>query len=94
MVTPQETKQIDRARWPYTTLFDIMRPLAEIRTVGPDTPPKTALEIMSSQDLNQLPVVSDQSRGWCRLAGPRPQLSAHTGRPEGLSRSEIHNEIA
>ena len=47
------------ARWPYTTLFDIMRPLAEIRTVAPDTPLKTALEIMGSQNLNQLPVVSD-----------------------------------
>jgi predicted transcriptional regulator len=40
-------------------LFDIMRPSAEIRTVAPDTPLKTALEIMGSQDLNQLPVVSD-----------------------------------
>jgi Zn-dependent protease len=59
MVTPQEIKQIDRARWPYTTLFDIMRPLSEIRTVAPDTPLKTALEIMGSHDLNQLPVVSD-----------------------------------
>jgi len=59
LVTPQEIKQIDRARWPYTTLFDIMRPLAEIRTVTPDTPLKTALEVMASQDLNQLPVVAD-----------------------------------
>jgi Zn-dependent protease/predicted transcriptional regulator len=60
LVTPHEIKEIDRARWPYTTLFDIMRPLEEIRTVTPKTPLKEALEIMSSQDLNQLPVVSNR----------------------------------
>jgi predicted transcriptional regulator len=59
MVTPHEIKEIDHARWPYTTLFDTMRPLAEIRTTTPDTPLKVALEIMGSQDLNQLPVVSN-----------------------------------
>jgi len=59
IVTPHEVKKIDRARWPYTTLFDIMRPLEEIRTVTPETPLKAALEIMGRQDLNQLPVVSN-----------------------------------
>lgn len=60
IVTPHEVKKIDRARWPYTTLFDVMRPLEEIRTVTPETPLKAALEIMGSQDLNQLPVVSNR----------------------------------
>src|ERR1051326_9219524 len=59
IVTPHEVKKVDRARWPYTTLFDIMRPLEEIRTVTPETPLKAALEIMGRQDLNQLPVVSN-----------------------------------
>ena len=87
LVTPQEIKEIDRARWPYTTLFDIMRPLAEIRTVTPNTPLKEALEIMSSQDLNQLPVVSNRHVDGVRHAGPSPQLSAHADRAESLSRS-------
>jgi Zn-dependent protease len=59
LVTPHEVKTVDRARWPYTTIFDIMRPISEIRQVEPGTPLKVALEIMSRENLNQLPVVSD-----------------------------------
>ncbi len=64
LVTPHEVKAIDRARWPYTTLVDIMRPLDELHTVPPDTPLKNVLEIMGREDLNQLPVMSNG-----RLAG-------------------------
>ena len=60
LVTPHEVKTLDRARWPYTTVFDIMRPIDEIRTVQPGTPLKAALEIMSRENLNQLPVVKDR----------------------------------
>jgi len=59
LVTSHEVKTIDRARWPYSTVFDIMRPIDEIRTVQPETPLKTALEIMSRENLNQLPVMKD-----------------------------------
>ena len=59
LVTPHEVKQIPRARWPFTTLYDIMRPLEQMRTVTPETPLVSALELMSREDLNQLPVVSD-----------------------------------
>jgi CBS domain-containing protein len=41
-----------------------MRPLDQMRTVTPETPLISALEMMSRQDLNQLPVVSNS-----RLAG-------------------------
>ena len=50
---------MDRARWPYTTVFDIMRPAADLHTVQPETPLKSALEIMSRENLNQLPVVAN-----------------------------------
>lgn len=59
LVTAHEIKNLDRARWPYTTVFDIMRPAGEIRTVRPDTPLKSALEIMSRENLNQLPVTTN-----------------------------------
>jgi Zn-dependent protease/predicted transcriptional regulator len=59
LVTPHEVKQVDRSRWPFTTLHDIMLPLGQIRTVAPETPLISALEIMSRHDLNQLPVVSN-----------------------------------
>jgi Zn-dependent protease/predicted transcriptional regulator len=59
LVTPHEVKEIDRARWPFTTLSDIMRPLEDLHTVPPETPLKSALEIMGKEDLNQLPVVAN-----------------------------------
>jgi Zn-dependent protease/predicted transcriptional regulator len=58
LVTPHEIKTVDRARWPYTTLRDIMRPIDEVHSVTPETPLTKALESMSGEDLNQLPVVS------------------------------------
>jgi len=59
LVTPHEVKQIDRAKWPFMTLHDIMRPLGDLRAVTPDAPLTGALESMSRYDLNQLPVISN-----------------------------------
>lgn len=59
LVTPHEIKQIDRAKWPLTTVRDIMRPLDDLRSVTPEMPLSNALESMSRYDLNQLPVISD-----------------------------------
>jgi CBS domain-containing protein len=61
IITLSEINEIPRARWPYTTVGDVMRPLNRTRTVGPNTPVTEALEVMASQDLNQLPVVSGGS---------------------------------
>jgi len=58
MVTPHEVKRIERARWPYTTLNDVMRPLDDLHSISPGAPLLTALEKMGRDDLNQLPVVS------------------------------------
>jgi Zn-dependent protease/predicted transcriptional regulator len=58
LVTPHEIKEIDRAKWPFKTLHDIMRPIEEVRSVAPETPLKSALESMTRDDVNQLPVVS------------------------------------
>jgi Zn-dependent protease/predicted transcriptional regulator len=58
LVTAHEIKELDRARWPYTTLSDIMRPLDELHTVAPSTSVMEALETMGRDDVNQLPVVS------------------------------------
>ena len=58
LVTPHEIKELDRPRWPYTTLADIMRPLDQLHTVAPTTPVMEALETMGRDDVNQLPVVS------------------------------------
>jgi Zn-dependent protease/predicted transcriptional regulator len=59
IITPNEISAVTRARWPYTTVADVMRPLDQVHTVGPNTPITEALELMASQDLNQLPVIAD-----------------------------------
>ena len=59
LVTPHEIKQIDRAKWRFMTLHDVMRPIRDVRSVGPDDTLKSALEVMSRDDVNQLPVVSN-----------------------------------
>ena len=38
MITPHEIKQVERARWPYTTIDSVMRPLDRLHTVAPDAP--------------------------------------------------------
>jgi Zn-dependent protease/predicted transcriptional regulator len=58
LVTPHEIKALERPRWPYTTLYDIMRPLDQLHTVAPATPVMEALETMGRDDVNQLPVVT------------------------------------
>jgi Zn-dependent protease/predicted transcriptional regulator len=59
MITPNEVSGVERNRWPYTTVADVMRPLDQVRTVMLDTPVTEALEVMAREDLNQLPVVGD-----------------------------------
>jgi Zn-dependent protease/predicted transcriptional regulator len=59
LVTPQEITQIDRAKWPFTTVHDVMRPIGDVHSVAPGAPLQSALESMSRDDLNELPVVSN-----------------------------------
>jgi predicted transcriptional regulator len=57
IITPHEVKAVARARWPYTTIGDVMRSLDNLRTVGPERPLAEALELMGREDVNQVPVV-------------------------------------
>jgi Zn-dependent protease len=59
LVTPNEVKGIAQARWPYTTVFDVMRPLERLRAVTPETTVSEALEIIGREDINQLPVLEN-----------------------------------
>jgi CBS domain-containing protein len=58
LLTAHEIKELDRTRWPFMTLSDVMRPLDQIHTVTPATPVMEALETMGRDDVNQLPVLS------------------------------------
>lgn len=57
LVTVRELQEVERSKWAFTTLDNVMRPLESLRTVTPETPVAEALEIMGREDLNQLPVV-------------------------------------
>ncbi len=59
LITAVDVGKVPREQWAATSVQAAMRPLAELHTVGPDTPLLQALEIMGTEDLNQLPVVSD-----------------------------------
>jgi Zn-dependent protease/predicted transcriptional regulator len=59
IITASDVKDVPQARWPYTTVADVMRPFDEVRTVATDTPLNQALEAMAGGDLNQLPVVAN-----------------------------------
>ena len=59
LITPQEVTAVERAQWPYTTVYDAMRPIERLRTITPETPLAEALATVGRDDVNQLPVVSN-----------------------------------
>jgi Zn-dependent protease/predicted transcriptional regulator len=59
LITPNEIKHVDRSEWTSTTLSSVMLPAARLRAVTPETTLKDALDVMATNDLNQLPVLAD-----------------------------------
>jgi Zn-dependent protease/CBS domain-containing protein len=59
LITPHEVRQVERSQWPQTSVNAAMKRLADIRAVSPEAPLNDALELMSREDVNQLPVVAD-----------------------------------
>jgi CBS domain-containing protein len=57
LITPHEVRNLDRARWPFLTVRDAMRPIDEVHSLPPDAPATQALEMMGRQDVNQIPIV-------------------------------------
>ena len=58
-ITPNEVTGVDRERCAQTSLQSVMRSVGQLRTVMAEAPAIQALEIMSRNDVNQLPVVSN-----------------------------------
>ena len=56
IITPYEVAATDRARWPYMTIDEAMRPLDQLPAVDPDTPISEAIDIMDRENANELPV--------------------------------------
>ena len=59
LITPHEVRNVERARWPFVSVRDAMRPVGEIHSLSPDLPAMKALETMGREDVNQLPVIVD-----------------------------------
>jgi Zn-dependent protease/CBS domain-containing protein len=59
LVTPLEVKAVSRDNWDQTSVQSIMRPLNQLPVVPPDMPAAKALELMTRDNVNQLPVVAD-----------------------------------
>jgi Zn-dependent protease/predicted transcriptional regulator len=59
LVTINELKKVDSARWPFSTVAQIAVPIDRVHTVSPETPLEQALELMARDDVNQLPVISN-----------------------------------
>lgn len=59
LLTPNEVKKVPREEWPQTSVQSVMIPLKQLHVVTPDTPAVQALELLTKEDVNQMPVVSD-----------------------------------
>jgi Zn-dependent protease/predicted transcriptional regulator len=83
MITPHEVKDVNREEWPQRTVHEVMIPLTKLHAVKPATSLTEALETMGREDVNQLPVMSNNhlagivSRGHIvRLLQTRVELQA------------------
>jgi Zn-dependent protease/predicted transcriptional regulator len=59
IVTTHEVKAIDKELWPEVTVERVMRPFETMSWVGPNTDLKKVLELMDSDDINQVPVLDE-----------------------------------
>jgi CBS domain-containing protein len=59
LLTPGDLARIPAEERSVTPVRRAMKPLAELRTVRPETPVTEALELMARDNINQLPVTSN-----------------------------------
>ncbi len=59
IVTTHEVKDVDREKWSQLTVRDVMLPLTKLHAVRPSTSLTEVLETMGREDVNQLPVMSN-----------------------------------
>ena len=57
LITPHEIKTVSKSLWPLKTIDQVMRPINQILSISSDTPLIQAIEAMTKEDFNQLPVL-------------------------------------
>jgi Zn-dependent protease/CBS domain-containing protein len=58
LLTINELKEVPKARWPFTTVDMVYRPMEQFKTIEPEVPVTEAIEAMEKEHVNQMPVVS------------------------------------
>ncbi|MBN1399697.1 MAG: site-2 protease family protein, partial [Anaerolineae bacterium] len=59
LLTVHNVSSVAKVDWPFTRVVDVLTPLDRLRTVSPETPLWNALQHMTADGVNQLPVVVD-----------------------------------
>jgi len=59
LITLRDIARVERERWSYTLVGHVMRPLEQVSTATPEQPLQGVLQMMGTQDINQVPVVQD-----------------------------------
>ncbi len=60
LITLHEIKQIPREEWSVTSLQAVMVTKDRLTSVPPDAPVESIMQIMSAENINQIPVVQDE----------------------------------
>lgn len=61
LVALPDIKSVPREQWPQTRVEAIMTPLDKLKTVGPNEDLALAFKLLTSENVNQLPVVSGEN---------------------------------
>jgi Zn-dependent protease/CBS domain-containing protein len=59
LITLHDIKAVPREQWPSKTAAEAMTPFAKLKSVSPEEDLSTAMQILTEQNINQLPVVKD-----------------------------------
>ena len=59
LMTLHNVKQVPRYLWPTRTVGEAMTPLGNLKWVGPGEDLSSVLQLMSNEDINQVPVVDE-----------------------------------
>lgn len=59
LLTIHNVRMVPRQQWTTTHVSDVLTPLTELRVVDPETPLWNALQDMTAEGVNQLPVLED-----------------------------------
>ena len=90
LITPAEVRNVARENWTQTSVQSVMRPLSLMRTVSPEMPAIKAVELLSRENLGQMPVVS---QGKLQGIFSREQVSRFLQIHSGLG-AEAHDPAA